>query len=51
MHAKEIQLTRIGGEKLGERWFNLENLSAERHSLHCLECELNSSLLFEHDGG
>ena len=51
MDAKEIQSLGTGGENLGERRFNLENSSAERRSLHRLEREMNSSILFEHGGG
>lgn len=40
-----------GGENPGERWFNLENTSAERQSMFRLEHELDGSLQFEQGGG
>jgi hypothetical protein len=45
-----VQLNGDRGKDLGERWFGMENTSAEAHSLMRLEGELNSSLLFEHGG-
>ena len=51
MNTEEIQSPRARGEDPGERWFNMENSLVERRSLHCLERELNSSLIFKHGGG
>lgn len=45
--AGKTQVPGHGGENSGERWFNLENTSAERCSLCHLECELDTSLQFE----
>ena len=47
----ENQMLGNGGESPGERWYNLENSLVERRSLLRLECELDASLWFEHDGG
>ena len=34
------------GENPGEKWYNLENSSAERRSMFFLECEHDTSLRF-----
>lgn len=48
----EVDGSHGGGREMipGERWFTMENYSAERRALFRIEKELEATLLFEHGG-
>ena len=49
--AEEVYPISSGEVNLGECWFNMETMSAERHALFRLEREMDATLMFEHGGG